>query len=200
MGPQGQTSYLWISWQPGTLWGRKLSGNDLRIPEIPGKDNLYKFNFLYCSGLFILWGCDCVLLLGGMNTAWWLSKDHEPDWYVKDLNTHVFDGKDPTIISEHVSAFLCFFCLLVCLFCFVLFCFVLFCFGLVWFGLVWFWFYLFFCLFFIESCIFLTAGLWIPNHSATVLEYKVQFKNKVKFHNSSLCLNYSKGTQGSICG
>ena len=83
-----------IGSQPGILWGRKLSGNDLRVPGIPDKEDSYKFNFLHYSGLFILWGCGCGLLLGGMDTAWWLSKDAAPDFDVRNMNTHVFTCKN----------------------------------------------------------------------------------------------------------
>ena len=91
-----------IGSQPGILWGRKLSGNDLRVPGIPDKEDSYKFNFLHWSGLFILWGCGCGLLLGGMDTAWWLSKDPAPDVDVRNMNTHVFTCK--TLPCHHFRA------------------------------------------------------------------------------------------------
>ena len=128
-----------IGSQPGTLWGRKLSGNDIRIPGIPDKEDSYNFNFLLnCSGLFILWGCGCGLLLGGMDTAWWLSKDAAPDFDVRNMNTHVFTCK--TLSCHHFRACLGF----PLFFGFWFFCFVLFCFF--WRGGLYFLF-LFVCLF-----------------------------------------------------
>ena len=111
-----------IDSQSGTLWGRKLSGNDLRVPGIPDKEDSYKFKFLHWSGLFILWGCGCGLLLGGMDTAWWLSKDAAPDFDVRNMNTHVFTCK--TLSCHHFRACLGF----PLFFWFLVFVFVFFCF------------------------------------------------------------------------